>query len=207
MVVIGLAGGIGTGKSEVSRILKELGAVVLDADRYGHEVYLPNTDGLREVVATFGQDVLLPSGEVDRRALGGKVFGNPEAMAKLNAIAWPRIRQRLVEGIEEQSRAGAQVVVLDAAVLIEAGWTDLADEVWVVTAPEADVVRRLRSRNNLTEEQVRARMRSQLSPGERVKHAHVIVENDGDLEELRRRVKTFWEDRLVSKGRAGRQHD
>jgi dephospho-CoA kinase len=207
MVVIGLAGGIGTGKSAVSRILEELGAVVLDADKFGHEVYLPNTDGLREVVAAFGEDVLQPNGEVDRRALGGKVFGNPEAMEKLNAIAWPRIRQRITDGIEEQRRAGTQVVVLDAAVLIEAGWTDAADEVWVVTSPEAQVIQRIQARNNLTEEQVRARMSSQMSTEERVKYADIVVENDGDLEDLRRKVKALWEDRLVSKDTAGRHND
>ena len=206
MVVIGLAGGIGTGKSEVSRILKELGASVLDADKYGHEVYLPNTDGLREIVATFGEDVLLPSGEVDRRALGGKVFGNPEAMEKLNAIAWPRIRQKIIDGIEEQRREGTQVVVLDAAVLIEAGWTDLTDEVWVSTAPEADVIRRLQARNNLTEEQVRARMSSQTPIEEKMKHADLIVDNDADLDGLRRKVEALWEERLVSKGLAGRHN-
>ena len=207
MVVIGLAGGIGTGKSAVSRILEESGAVVLDADKFGHEVYLPNTDGLREVVAAFGEDVLLPTGEIDRRALGGKVFGNPEAMEKLNAIAWPRIRQRITEGIEEQRREGTKVVVLDAAVLIEAGWTDAADEVWVVTAPEAHVIQRIQSRNNLTEEQVRARMSSQMSTEERVKYADIVVENDGDLDDLRRKVEALWEDRLVSKDTAGRHND
>ena len=180
---------------------------MLDADRYGHEVYLPNTEGLREIVAAFGEDVLLPSGEVDRRALGGKVFGNPEAMAKLNAIAWPRIRQKIIDGIEEQKREGTQVVILDAAVLIEAEWVDLTDEVWVSTAPEADVIRRLQARNNLTEEQVRARMSSQMPTEEKMKHADVIVDNDGDLEDLRRKVEALWEDRLVSKGLAGRQND
>lgn len=207
MVVIGLAGGIGTGKSEVSRILKELGAAVLDADRYGHEVYLPNTDGLREIVATFGEDVLLPTGEVDRRALGGKVFGNPEAMAKLNAIAWPRIRQKMIDGIAEQQLAGTQVVVLDAAVLIEAEWTDLADEVWISTAPEAAVIQRLKDRNNLTEEQVRARMSSQMPTEEKAKYADAIVNNDGGLDDLRNKVEDLWKDRLVSKGLAGRQND
>jgi len=170
-------------------------------------LYLPNTDGLREVVAAFGEDVLLPSGEVDRRALGGKVFGNPEAMAKLNSIAWPRIRQKITDGLEEQRREGTQVVVLDAAVLIEAGWTDAADEVWVVTAPEADVIRRLQARNNLTEEQVRARMSSQMSTEEKAENADVIVENDGGLEDLQRKVEALWEDRLVSKGLAGRHND
>ncbi len=207
MVVIGLAGGIGTGKSAVSRILEELGAVVLDADRFGHEVYLPNTDGLKEVVAAFGKDVLLPNGEVDRRTLGGKVFGNPEAMAKLHALAWPRIRQRIEDEIEERRREGTQVVVLDAAVLIEAGWTDATDEVWVVTSPETHVIQRIQTRNNLTEEQVRARMNSQMSTVERVQHADIVVDNDGSLEELRRKVQALWEDRLASKGPVGRHND
>ena len=197
MKVIGLAGGIGAGKSEVSRILGEMGAEVLNADRYGHEVYLPGTDGHREVVEAFGEDVLQPNGEVDRRALGGKVFGNPEAMAQLNAIAWPRIRQKIEDGIEEQRQRGTGVVVLDAAVLIEAGWTDAADEVWVVTAPEGDVISRLQARNNLTEEQVRARMASQMSSEERVKYADVVVSNDGDLEGLQRDIEKLWEERLA----------
>lgn len=197
MKVIGLAGGIGAGKSEVSRILGEMGAEVLNADRYGHEVYLPGTDGHREVVETFGEDVLQPNGEVDRRALGGKVFGNPEAMAQLNAIAWPRIRQKIEDGIEEQRQLGTGVVVLDAAVLIEAGWTDAADEVWVVTAPEGDVISRLQARNNLTEEQVRARMASQMSSEERVQHADVVVANDGDLEGLQSQIEKLWQERLA----------
>ena len=197
MKVIGLAGGIGAGKSEVSRILGEMGAEVLNADRYGHEVYLPGTDGHREVVETFGEDVLQPNGEVDRRALGGKVFGNPEAMAQLNAIAWPRIRQKIEDGIEEQRQRGTGVVVLDAAVLIEAGWTDAADEVWVVTAPEGDVISRLQARNNLTEEQVRARMASQMSSEERVQHADVVVANDGDLEGLQSQIEKLWQERLA----------
>ena len=197
MKVIGLAGGIGAGKSEVSRILGEMGAEVLNADRYGHEVYLPGTDGHREVVETFGEDVLQPNGEVDRRALGGKVFGNPEAMAQLNAIAWPRIRQKIEDGIEEQRQLGTGVVVLDAAVLIEAGWTDAADEVWVVIAPEGDVISRLQARNNLTEEQVRARMASQMSSEERVQHADVVVANDGDLEGLQSKIEELWQERLA----------
>ena len=196
MKVIGLAGGIGSGKSEVSRILGEMGAEVLNADRYGHEVYLPGTDGLREVVEAFGEDVLQPNGEVDRRALGGKVFGNPEAMAQLNAIAWPRIRQKIEDGIEEQRQQGTSVVVLDAAVLIEAGWTDAADEVWVVTAPEGDVISRIQARNNLTEEQIRARMASQMSSEERVQHADVVVSNDGDLQDLQNKIEELWQERL-----------
>ena len=206
MVVIGLAGGIGAGKSEVSRILKELGAVVLDADRFGHEVYLPNTDGFREVVATFGDDVVSPSGEVDRRALGGKVFGNPEAMAKLNAIAWPRIRQRIADSIDEQRSDGTQVVVLDAAVLIEAGWTSVVDEVWVVTAPVDQIINRLESRNGITKEQAMARINSQMTTEQRVEYADIVIENDGSLDELMSSVQQIWNKTLSNKGLAGRQN-
>ncbi len=203
MVVIGLAGGIGTGKSEVARILGELGAAVLEADRMGHAVYLPDTDGFREVVATFGDDVVGENGEIDRRVLGSKVFGNPEAMEKLNQIAWPRIKQMLADGIKEQQAAGAQVIVMDAAIMIEAGWTDLSDEVWVTSAPIEHVIQRVQARNNLTEEQIRSRVNSQMSTEERVKHAHAVVENDGGLEDLQNKVKELWQNRLVSKGLVG----
>ena len=203
MVVIGLAGGIGTGKSEVARILGELGAVVLEADQMGHRVYLPGTDGFREVVEAFGEDVVGENGEIDRRALGGKVFGNPEAMEKLNGIAWPKIKQMLADGIKENQDAGAQVVVMDAAIMIEAGWTDLSDEVWVTSAPIEQVIQRVQARNNLPEEQIRARIDSQMSTEERVKHADAVVENDGDLDALRNKVKEMWQNRLVSKGLVG----
>ena len=197
MFVIGLTGGIGTGKSEVSRILKELGAVVLDADSFGHRVYLPNTEGLREVVETFGEDVLSPDGEIDRRALGGKVFGNPDAMAKLNAIAWPKIRDMVQESIDEQEQSETPVVVLDAAVLIEAGWIDVADEVWVVSAPEEQVVSRIQVRNNLSEEQVRARINSQMTTQERIKYADKVIDNSEDFEQLHVKVNSLWQQLIM----------
>ena len=207
MVVIGLAGGIGTGKSEVARILGELGAVVLEADRMGHAVYLPNSDGFREVVDTFGEDVVGEDGEIDRRALGGKVFGNPEAMEKLNGIAWPRIKQMLADGIKEQQEAGTQVVVMDAAIMIEAGWTDLSDEVWVTAAPvEAGHSEGAGSQQPLGGADTLSH-RFQMSTEERVKHAHAVVDNDGDIEDLRNKVKELWENRLVSKGLVGGQND
>ena len=198
MVVIGLAGGIGSGKSSVSHILEELGAVVFDADRVGHQIYLPGTDGWKAIVETFGDDVVAPDGQIDRKALGGKVFSDPAEMTKLNAIAWPRIKQKLADGIQEQLSAGAEVIVVDAAVMIEAGWTDLTDEVWVTTSPEAQVIKRIQARNNLTEDQIQARIASQMSTEERVSHADVVIENDGDLEDLQRKVSSLWQDRLVN---------
>jgi len=171
---------------------------VFDADRVGHQIYLPGTDGWKAIVETFGDDVVAPDGQIDRKALGGKVFSDPAEMTKLNAIAWPRIKQKLADGIQEQLSAGAEVIVVDAAVMIEAGWTDLTDEVWVTTSPEAQVIKRIQARNNLTEDQIQARIASQMSTEERVSHADVVIENDGDLEDLQRKVSSLWQDRLVN---------
>lgn len=199
MIVVGLAGGIGTGKSEVSRMLEQLGARVLNADNIGHEVYLPGTECLKEIVGVFGEDILLSTGEVDRKVLGGKVFGDPKAMSKLNSIVWPRIREKLVDGIKDSRDEHVPVVVLDAAVLIEAGWTGDVDEVWIVTSPEYSVIERLRLRNNLSEEQVRARMNSQMATEERLAYADVVISNDGDLNELQNSVCDLWNSRIAER--------
>ena len=199
MIVVGLAGGIGCGKSEVARIMADLGAVVIDADKYGHQVYAPNTQGWTEVVAAFGDDILDDNGEVDRRKLGPKVFGKPEEMQKLNDIAWPKIKQSIQEEIENQRRTGTGVVVVAAAILIEAGWTDLSDQVWVATAPEEQVIKRVQARNNITEEQVKARIDSQMGTDERVSYDDVVVSNDQDLDALKDNVVALWEQHLGEK--------
>lgn len=199
MIVVGLAGGIGCGKSEVARIMADLGAFVIDADKYGHQVYAPNTEGWKEVVAAFGEDILDENGEVDRRKLGPKVFGKPEEMEKLNNIAWPKIKHSIQEEINNQRQVGTGVVVVDAAILIEAGWTDLSDQVWVATAPEAQVIKRVQARNNITEEQVKARIASQMSTDERVSYADVVVSNDQDLDSLKDSVTALWAEHLGEK--------
>ena len=206
MLVIGLAGGIGSGKSSVSGMLKNLGAIIIDADKLGHEVYLPGTEGLREVVSEFGEDILSSNGEIDRRILGSKVFGSPEAMAKLNAIVWPRIKNKVTELIEENSQLGTEVLVLDAAVLIEAGWTSVVDEVWVVTAPVDQIISRLESRNGITEEQAMSRINSQMTTEQRVEYADIVIENDNSLDELMSSVQHIWNKTLSNKGLAGRQN-
>ena len=206
MLVIGLAGGIGSGKSSVSGMLKNLGAIIIDADKLGHEVYLPGTEGLREVVSEFGEDILSSNGEIDRGILGSKVFGSPEAMAKLNAIVWPRIKNKVTELIEENSQLGTEVLVLDAAVLIEAGWTSVVDEVWVVTAPVDQIISRLESRNGITEEQAMSRINSQMTTEQRVEYADIVIENDNSLDELMSSVQHIWNKTLSNKGLAGRQN-
>lgn len=190
--VIGLTGGIGSGKSTVSQFLKELGAVIIDADKVGHEAFQPDTEAWREVVATFGREILTTSGEIDRKKLGEIVFHNAESLSRLNRIMHPRMSEMMKAQIEEYRRQGVAVVVLEAAVLIEANWTPLLDEVWVTVAPEAMVLRRLKAQRRLNEEQTRARLRSQMPAGERVKHADVVINNDGDIDQLKAKVKELW---------------
>ena len=209
MLVIGLTGGIGTGKSEVSRMLQRLGAAVIDADRVGHEVYRPQTSTWHRVVEAFGEGILAPSGEIDRKKLGSIVFADQRALARLNAIVHPVIREELVGRLEGLRGRGTPVVVVEAAVLIEAGWDTLMDEVWVTHSREDAAVARVARRNNLSPEEVRRRVRAQLPFEERRMHADVVIENDGDLEALRQKVEALWDSRV--KGRswkdAGRHSD
>ncbi|MCH8087884.1 MAG: dephospho-CoA kinase [Chloroflexi bacterium] len=196
MLVIGLTGGIASGKTTVSGILKELGACVLDADRVGHEAYLPNTQTWREVVAAFGEEILTPDNEIDRGKLGALVFKVPANMKKLTDIMWPRMYDMVSERIEEQRKKGAVVMVVEAAVLLEAKWDPLTDEVWVAIAPERTVIERLRESKGMTEEQARDRINAQMSPEERMKRADVVIHNDSGLGDLREKVLEAWKSRV-----------
>ena len=200
MIVIGLTGGIGSGKSEVSRILSELGAYIIDADQVGHEAYQPHTETWEELVAAFGKNILQPSGEVDRRKLGSIVFSDPDALARLNAIVHPRMREMMSERLEERRQQDVKVAVIEAAVLLEAGWESLVDEVWVTTANDDSVVQRISQRNNLSEEEIRKRINSQMKNEERISRASSVIENSGSLEVLWQRVRDLWYERV--QGRA-----
>ena len=202
MRVIGLTGGIGTGKSEVSRILSQLGASIIDADKVGHEAYLPRTETWQEVVKTFGREILQSNEEIDRKKLGAIVFSDPKALEKLNEIVHPRIYKMIEERIKGLKERGEEEVVVEAALLIEANWAPLVDEIWVTTSPQDEVVRRTRDRSGLSEDTIRSRIRSQLPQEQRVKHADVVIENNEDLETLRVKVKSLWNSRI--KGRQGK---
>ena len=178
---MGLAGGIGSGKSTVSQILLELGAVILDADKVGHEAYQPGTEVWREVVAAFGREILTPEGDIDRKKLGGIVFSNPESLARLNQIMHPRIYRRVKAQIEAYEQQGVAVVVLEAPLLVETGWTSGVDEVWVTTAPQSTVLHRLEERTGLSHQQSLARIRSQLPAEQRLTHADVVIATDCPL--------------------------
>jgi dephospho-CoA kinase len=192
-VVIGLTGGIASGKSVVSQMLAEHGALVIDADKVGHEAYAPGSGCYEAVIEAFGRDIVGEGGEIDRKALGAKVFGNPDERRRLEGIVWPWMRatmERRLAGLRDE---GVPVVVLEAAVLIEADWIPIVDQVWLVTVSPEIARQRIMSRNGLTSEQADARINAQLTNDERAKHAHVVIDNSGTLDELRRRVDDAWE--------------
>ena len=192
-VVIGLTGGIASGKSVVSDLLAEHGALVIDADKVGHEAYAKGSGCYEKVVSAFGDDVVGADGEIDRKALGGKVFGDPAQRKRLEGIVWPWMRETMDARLTRIRTEGTPFVVLEAAVLIEADWIPIVDQVWVVIAPPELARQRVMERNQLTAEQANARIEAQLTNAERVKHAQVVIENAGTLDELRDKVNAEWE--------------
>jgi phosphopantetheine adenylyltransferase/dephospho-CoA kinase len=190
--VIGLTGGIASGKTTVARFFRDREIPVLDADVLGHRTYEPGTDTFAGVVAAFGQDLVAPDGTIDRRVLGGKVFGKPDELKRLTDIVWPGIRKLASESLSEYETAGNHLVVLEAAVLFEAGWEDLVDEVWVVVVEPEIAVGRLAARNGLDPEAARARIASQLSNAERIARANVVIHNNGTLEALEAAIESAW---------------
>ncbi len=198
MFVIGLTGGIGAGKTQVSRILEELGAAVINADLVGHEAYLPNTETWREVVDAFGSDIVDEDGQIIRSKLGAIVFGDPAELERLNAIVHPRIYAMIADRIADLTENGAEVVVVEAALLIEAGWTPLTDEVWVVTSSAEQVTERLTARG-LSSQQAQARIASQMPQDERVTHADEVIANDGSISELEDLIRKQWESRVAAR--------
>ncbi len=193
MYVVGLTGGIASGKSTVAQLFRERGVPVIDADVLGHRSYEPGTETYRKVIDAFGEEIVAPDGTIDRRVLGSKVFGKPDELRRLTDIVWPAIRRLASEELAELEVAGNELAVLEAAVLLEAGWEDLVDEIWVVVVDPSIAVSRLRSRNGLDEEAAWARIRSQLSNEERIRRADVVIENNGTLAELRQRFQEAWE--------------
>jgi dephospho-CoA kinase len=192
MLKVGLTGGIGAGKSEVSRLLVEHGAVLIDADRIAREVVAPGTPGLAAVVAAFGEDVLAEDGSLDRPKLGAIVFADPEKLAVLNGIVHPLVGERS-RALEEAAAEDA-VVVHDVPLLTENGLAPLYDLVIVVDADPATQLDRLVQLRGMTEQDARARMAAQATREQRREIADLVVDNDVPLEELRRRVKEVWDE-------------
>lgn len=192
-MIIGLTGGIASGKSTVAKTLGSLGAYVIDADKLGHSAYVKGTKALDQVVAAFGPSVVGDDGEVDRRALGSKVFGNEAALKQLTDIVWPAIRAMAQKEIDEALLADpSRPVVLEAAVLIEADWLDLVDQVWVTVVDPTVAIERACVRDNLDPAAVQARLDAQLSNEQRRSHANQVIDNSADEHQLLQQVEALW---------------
>lgn len=191
--VIGLTGGIASGKSAITQWLAEQGAHVIDADKLGHRVYEAGSRAFDQVVEEFGREVVGDDGEINRRALGAKVFGDEIALKKLTDIAWPAIKNMAIQEIENTRKLGKnEVLVLEAAVLVEAEWMDIVDEVWVVTVNRNIAIQRASERDGLSREDVEKRIDAQTSDRERTKHATQVFDNSGSWTDLWNHVEAAY---------------
>ena len=201
MKVICLTGGLASGKSTAVKHLATKGAVVIDADILGHQAYNPGTAAFDEVITSFGEEVRGGDGQIDRKALGGKVFGKPEALRKLTDIVWPEIR-RLAE-LELAAIADSNseaIVVLEAAVLFEAGWEDIGEEIWVLTVDRETAIERSMARDKAPRDAVERRLDSQLSNEVRTSRADVVTTNDDSVAKMLAQIDSAYAESTGSSG-------
>ncbi len=190
MILVGLTGGIASGKSLVARVLKDLGAHLIDADKIVHELLEPGQLAWEEVLACFGKGIQLPNGTIDRRKLGELVFSSPEKRAWLNRCLHPKVFEVYTEQVRHlRARQPEAIVVFDAALLIETGYHKKMDKVIVVYADEEQQLKRLMERDRFTHDQAVARIRSQMPLGEKRTHADYVIENTGNREKTERRTR------------------
>lgn len=198
--MIGLTGGIASGKSTVSAMLKQLGAMVIDADKIAKDIMMPGEEAYVETVKEFGEAILDPEGHIDRTKLGALIFEDPAARFKLNNITHPRVIKRfaeIMEGIKGQN----VVVVWDVPLLFETGMDKLVNEVWVVWTDELTQVKRLMERNGLSEEEAWQRVKSQMPLAEKIMKADRLIDNRGSVSQTQRIVEGFYHQitRIMSK--------
>jgi dephospho-CoA kinase len=209
--IIGLTGNIACGKSTVLEMLRERGAQVLDADRVTHELQAPGQPVYHAIVAEFGPGILsAPAGPIDRRALGAIVFTDPAALRRLEQIVHPAVRERIMSWLESMGDEGQvqrrgelrmedgslhplPVAVIDAIKLLEGGWKQICDAIWVVTCPPEQQLARLLSTRGMREDEARARIAAQPPQADKVAQADVVIDNSGPLEETRRQVEAAWQ--------------
>ena len=195
MIVIGLTGNFGTGKTTVSKLLTELGAATIDADKLGHELLLPGSQAYDELVDGFGTGILKGDKSIDRVKLAEIAFNDKAAQSQLNKIMHPRIYDMALVQLEHYRKQGKKIVVLEAALLIEAGWKKLpVDLVWVTVAPREVIIDRLKGNRGLDEQDILARLDKQMPPEEKMERADVVIDTNCSLEELKTRVTRLWQE-------------
>ncbi len=194
-MIVGLTGGVATGKSLIAGELKRLGAFIIDADTIGHELLEPAEAAYSEIVEEFGPGILSLDGRIDRPALGKIVFTDRSRLDRLNSITHPRIIEKIKKEIEVlSSRRPKPIIVVNAALLIESGHYREMDAVVVVDTAEAEQVRRSVERDGVEEAQVRSRIAAQMSAAEKAAHADIVIDNNGTVEEVLEKTRALYEE-------------
>jgi dephospho-CoA kinase len=194
MKIIGLTGNIASGKTEVAKIFKELGAKIIDADRIAREVVEPGQRAWQEIVEEFGRDILQSDGSIDRKKLGGIVFNDDEKREQLNRITHPRIMTKIIEAVDKYKKENVKLVIIEAALIVErGGLLSLIDGLIVVSTDQETQIKRIMTRDRLQRDEALSRIKSQLPMPEKTKHATYIIDNSGSLRETRKQVKEIWE--------------
>lgn len=193
MLKIGLTGTIASGKSEVGRLLAACGAFVVDADRVAHAVYEPGTEGYARLIQAFGPQILAEDGSIDRAKLGALVFEDAAKRRQLTEIVWPLTGEAIDRMAQEQAATGTRVFVVEAPLLVDAGWEGYFDQVWLVRTPASAARRRLAGRG-LSDAEIESRLAAATNPEAAAAAADVIIENDGDIASLKAKVAALWKE-------------
>ena len=192
MRLIGLTGGIASGKSTVSALLREQGAFIIDTDEIAHQVVEPGQSAYLDIIAAFGDEIVATDGTIDRLKLGKIVFQNTKFRVLLEEITHPPIEEQVNQLIQLARSKSCSVVILDIPLLFESGWDKRVDEVWVVAVDEITQLQRLIKRNNFSEQEAVARIKAQLPLAEKIRRADQVIDNSGDLAQLQAKIACLW---------------
>lgn len=198
-MVIGITGGIASGKSTISKILKEMGAYIIDADEIGREVVQKGEKAYNEIVRYFGDDILLDSGEINRKKLGNIVFSDPEELKVLNDITHPEIVERISEKVDDLKRNEVRTIVIDAAILFEMGLNKHCDSIWFIQTDRETQLNRLMERDRFDSKNAQNRIKRQHENENNIAFADVIINNDKSLDEIKEEVKEIWDKTIEGK--------
>ena len=198
MFVIGLTGGIGSGKTEVSKILESFGARIINADTLGHRIYRKNTKAWTKIVEEFGETILDTNGNIIRSELAKRVFSSKNELDKLNNICHPEIKNLVITELNKLDSKKANVVVVEAAILIEANWQNIVDEVWLIDSKTSNIFDRVKKRDKIDDQAIKARTDSQMNHTERSEYADEVITNNGTIDELRNALSEIYREKFIS---------
>ena len=198
MFVIGLTGGIGSGKTEASKILESFGAWIINADTLGHGIYRKNTKAWTKIVEEFGDTILDTAGNIIRSELAKRVFSSKNELDKLNNICHPEIKNLVITELNKLDSKKANVVVVEAAILIEANWQNIVDEVWLIDSKTSNIFDRVKKRDKIDDQAIKSRIDSQMNHTERSEYADEVITNNGTIDELRNALAEIYREKFIS---------